>query len=255
MDMGRHDLYLLLMRIKPKLGIGFFVFFCTFTILIPTQGAAATHTNLDTIRDTVRQFIVTSLGGANPDTKIIVKPLDPRLRLSKCEQELSVYLAPGTRLRGHSTVGIRCDGNTPWALFVPVHVEQLVPVITANASIRRGQVLDGENLHISKRSSSSLPGNYLKTSDAIIGQIATREIVAGTLLTQSMFKPQKIVKRGQRVTLSMKTGAIAIRVAGIAMTDGIRGERIKVRNLSSKKIIDGTVSDANVVLVGGAALR
>lgn len=242
-------------RTESCLTVGFISFFFTVSLFLSSNSSAATYTNLDTIRDTVRQFIVTQLGDTNPDTKIIVKPLDPRLRLSQCQQDLRAYLAPGTQLRGHSTVGVRCDGENPWALFVPVHIEQFVSVITANHSIRRGQVLTGENLLVSKRSSSRLPGNYLKTSDAIVGQVATREISAGTLLTQSMFKPQKLVKRGQRVTLSMKTGAIAVRVAGVAMSDGIRGERIKVRNLSSKKIVDGTVSDANLILVGGSAIR
>lgn len=238
-----------------RTGIGFISLFFSLSIFLPTNGEAATYTNLDSIRDTVRQFIVTKLAHNDPDTKIIVKPLDPRLRLSKCSQNLEAYLAPGTQLLGHSTVGIRCDSANPWALFVPVHIEQFVSVITASNSIRRGQVLNGGNLLVSKRSSSRLPGNYLKTSDAIVGQVATREIPAGTLLTQSMFKPQKLVKRGQRVTLSMKSGAIAVKVAGEALSDGIRGERIKVRNLSSKRIVDGTVSDANLVSIGSSALR
>ena len=55
--------------------------------------------------------------------------------------------------------------------------------------------------------------------------------------------------------LSMKTGAIAVRVSGIAMADGARGDRIKVKNLSSKRIVDGTVSNENLILVGGSAIR
>jgi len=234
---------------------GFSHFLLLITMLLPSAGHALEYTKLDTIRDTVRQFIVTNLGGENPDTKVIVKALDPRLRLASCEHDLEVYLAPGTKLRGHSTVGVRCSTPNPWALFVPVHIELLVPVLTASKPLRRGQRLGAENLLVKKKSSTSLPSNYLRAGDVIIGQVAARDIGIGSVLTQSMFKPEKLVKRGQRVMLSMKSGAIAVRVSGIAMADGARGERIKVKNLSSERIVDGTVSDANLILVGSSSIR
>ena len=49
------------------------------------------------------------------------------------------------------------------------------------------------------------------------------------------------------------TGAVAVRMAGIALSDGARGERVRVKNLSSKRILDGIVSSENTVLVGGGA--
>ena len=38
-------------------------------------------------------------------------------------------------------------------------------------------------------------------------------------------------------------------MAGEAMADGTTGERIKVRNLSSKRIIDGIVKSATTIQV------
>ena len=221
---------------------------------------AAAYTKVDTIRAAARQFIVAhfekpDVEGISDDIKITVKSLDPRLRLAACDSELEVYMAPGTRLVGHSTVGVRCDSPQAWSLFVPVYIEQLVPVVTLKRGLKRGETLAADNLLVKKRAVTAIPASYLKTGAALIDQIASRDIVAGVVLTRHMFKPKKLVRRGDRVVLSMKSGTVAVRVAGIAMADGARGERIKVKNLSSKRLVDGTVSAANTVLVGDTALR
>ena len=221
---------------------------------------AAAYTKIDTIRAAARQFIVAhfenpDVEGKPQDIKITVKSLDPRLRLAACDNELDVYMAPGTRLVGHSTVGVRCDSPRAWSLFVPVYIERLVPVVTLKRGLKRGESLDASNLLVKKRAVTAIPASYLKTGDALIDQIASRDIVAGVVLTRHMFKPRKLVRRGDRVVLSMKSGTVAVRVAGIAMADGARGDRIKVKNLSSKRLVDGTVSAANTVLVGDTALR
>ena len=77
----------------------------------------------------------------------------------------------------------------------------------------------------------------------------------GAVLTRGMFRAKKLVHRGDRVTLSMKSGLVAVRVSGIAMSDGARGERVKVKNLSSKRTVDGTVGGENLVLVDHSAIR
>ena len=229
-----------------------------YSTIVPVN--AATYTKIDMIRAAARQFIVAHfknphVEGLPEDIKITVKSLDPRLRLAACASELEVYMAPGTRLVGHSTVGVRCDTPKAWSLFVPVYIERLVPVVTLRRALRRGETLDASNILVKKRAITSIPASYLKTGDAVVDQIASRDIVPGVVLTQHMFKPRKLVRRGDRVVLSMKSGTVAVRVAGIAMADGARGDRIKVKNLSSKRLVDGTVSAANTVLVGNLALQ
>ena len=221
---------------------------------------ARQHTDIDAIRTAARQFIVTELsGGAGEqvliDTTITIKALDPRLRLASCAENLQVYKAPGTRLVGHSTVGVRCASPQAWSLYVPVHIEKQVPVLSLNKPLSRGEIVTADALVVRKRSSASIPVSYLRSGETLIGQQAVRDLMPGVVLTRGMFRPKKLVRRGDRVTLSMKSGLVAVRVSGIAMADGARGERIKVKNLSSKRTVDGTVSGENLVLVDHSAIR
>lgn len=236
-----------------------FAWLALATCLLGLPVHAIEHTKIDAISEAARQFIVTQLGGdsdaqALNDTKITIKPLDSRLRLAACAEPLEVYKAPGTRLLGHSTVGVRCP-SPAWSLFVPVHIEKQVPVLTLTRSIKRGAIVSAEDLVVRKRASSMLPAAYLHSGEELIGQQASRDLMPGVVLTRGMFKPQKLVRRGDRVTLSMKAGLVAVRVAGIAMSDGARGQRVRVKNLSTKRLVNGTVGGQNLVLVGHSAIR
>ncbi|MEM7467162.1 MAG: flagellar basal body P-ring formation chaperone FlgA [Pseudomonadota bacterium] len=231
-----------------------------FSPIVGANSTPSDYTTIDKIRETARQFVVAKLTGESEnklaqDIHISVNQLDPRLRLATCATPLESYLAPGSRLMGHTTVGVRCASPQAWSLYVPIHIEQYLPVLTLVRPISRGQTLDAEDLLVKKRSSTSIPAKYLKSGESILGLIAARDIMPGAVLTQSMFKAKTLVRRGDRVVLSMKSGVVAVRTSGVALSDGAVGDRVKVRNLSSERVIDGTVAAANLVLIGSADLR
>ena len=57
------------------------------------------------------------------------------------------------------------------------------------------------------------------------------------------------VKRGQRVDLVALAGGLEVRMTGEAMSDGTPGQRIKVRNLRSKRVVDGIVKSSTTIQV------
>ena len=71
----------------------------------------------------VQQFLE-SQSEINQHSKFTIRVgrLDSRLRLSACESALETYLAPGGKLSGKTSVGVRCSGPKPWALYVPATV-------------------------------------------------------------------------------------------------------------------------------------
>jgi len=58
------------------------------------------------------------------------------------------------------------------------------------------------------------------------------------------------VHRGQEVDLLADHGAIQVKSQGEALGDGAVGNRIKVRNKSSGRIIEGTIRSAGIVEAG-----
>jgi flagellar basal body P-ring formation protein FlgA len=204
---------------------------------------------LEDIRETARAYLAGESPNGASRLEVEVGRLDPRLRLKHCEVPLAAYLAPGARTSGHTSVGVRCDGATPWTLFVPAIVRHEYSVVVAARPIARGEIVDAAALSSSTRLLPSAPTGLIGDPASAVGRAAVREIAAGTLLSSNLIKAAQTIKRGQSVTLSLASGAVAVRVAGTALRDGALGERIPVRNLNSKRVVEGVILDAGIVEV------
>jgi flagella basal body P-ring formation protein FlgA len=59
--------------------------------------------------------------------------------------------------------------------------------------------------------------------------------------TQPEVRPERLVRRGEPVTLRLRNGPLTISTAGRALTDGLRGARVRVVALSTRRTLDGIV--------------
>ena len=222
-------------------------FFC---LALCGNAAGAAIEKLENIRTAVRDYAIAEVGTEADGVHIEVGRLDPRLRLAACSHPLDTYFSPGARNIGHTTVGVRCDGPKAWSLYVPLHIDRLVNVAVAVDNLPRGHAIGAADVHYEKRSLARLKRGYFSAKEGLIGKITTRAVSRGAPYTENMVKQAKLVKRGERVMLSLNNGTVAVRVAGTALRDGGRGERIPVRNLSSNRVIQGVVHEPGLVLIG-----
>jgi flagella basal body P-ring formation protein FlgA len=56
-----------------------------------------------------------------------------------------------------------------------------------------------------------------------------------------------MVRRGQMVTLIVKSGQMYIRMAGRALSDGALNQRIRVENSNSQRVVEGVVRSTEYV--------
>ena len=50
-----------------------------------------------------------------------------------------------------------------------------------------------------------------------------------------------MIKRGESVVMTAKSGALQVRIQATALTDGHAGEQISVRNKQSKRVVEARV--------------
>jgi flagellar basal body P-ring formation protein FlgA len=185
--------------------------------------------------------------GEQFDVAVTPGRLDPRLRLRRCEAPLEAFLGPGSRMAGNSTVGVRCPGPVTWTLYVPVRISVHGQVLVLAEPLPRGSLLQASNLRREHHDVGNLSGGYLSDLAAAQHMVLRRALPAGTVLTPQMVEPQRLVQRGQRVTLMAEGATVTVRVEGEALSDGSRGQRVQVRNLSSQRVVEGTVLSHGVV--------
>jgi flagella basal body P-ring formation protein FlgA len=219
--------------------------------LLPAGVAGGERQSLDAIRDAVEQYVRAALPASVGTLEVEVGYLDSRLRLAPCEGPFDLSV-PGSRSPevGNVTVGVRCPGPTPWSLYVPVQVAAHDDVVVLASPVARGEVITADMLRVERRDVSDLIGEYYRDPEAVTGKRAGQTLPPGRVLSRLWLSAPLALRRGQEVTLLAGSGGFQVRRAGKALADGAVGERIRVENLSSRRVVEGTVTARGHVRVG-----
>lgn len=187
---------------------------------------------------------------ADSDVAVSVQAgrLDARTQLSKCQQAIDIDFAPGQGLRAKTNLSLTCPDTPGWRLFLPMTITRRATVWVARNSIARGSALQAAQWQREMRDVASLPASAITSAD-LTGYQASMTIAAGAVLTQALVSGKTVVKRGQSLDLLASQGSIAISTRVEAQENGAIGQRIQVKNVSSGRVIEAEVINAEQVQV------
>ncbi len=214
--------------------------------------AATEIESLAAIRQAAGRFAISRLESVLPDAKPSVKvgQLDTRLKLAACGQKLRLSAPAGSANVGNTVVAVVCPGPVAWKLYVPVRVAARQRVVIAARSLKRGVHLGRADLSMASRNLARLSYGYYTRPDEVIGQVLTRNLIQGRVITPTSLRPPLLVKRGQVVTIKVQEGELSVTAQGEALQNGAQGSLVRVRNVESKRIVQGIVIGFGVVEVG-----
>lgn len=171
-----------------------------------------------------------------------------RLRLSLLGDVAQVTRAAATgTLTG--PVDLSVDGEPQATLRPRAVVTVKVPALVAREALSRGSIVGADQVELVEYELSRLPDGALRDPQQAAGRQAVRTVPAGTPLRRSDLIAPAVVRRGDRVTLTLETGLLSLAVQGLALEDGAAGEVIKVENSQSGRLVEALVRGAGDVLV------
>lgn len=188
-------------------------------------------------------------GNIQGRSEIQVNRLDPRLRLAECDSDLTAKLESPAQPLGRVTVRIRCDGSAPWTVFVPAQVKLYREVVVVTRPLRRGAPIASDDVAIAERDVGTLNQGFLTDPGQILGQKTTRALIPDQVLVPLHLQQAEVVSKGDQVVISAQSPAINVRMPGEALANGAPGEQIRVRNLSSGRVIKARVKSPGQVQV------
>ena len=218
-------------------------------LILPAFQAFAQIHPLSDIRETAYSYVQQQQLSQYSDTNISIGALDPRLRLPRCDAPLEAFSSLSAQLLRNGAVGVRCEGIKPWSIYVPVNIEIFREVAVANTPLARGQTITPNDFSMQRIEISGLSGSYLFEAKEIIGLELTRPVQTGKPLFKHILKAPIMVKRGQTVPLVAKGGTFEVRMEGLALSDAATGQRLKVRNKRSKRVVEGRLAENGTVFV------
>jgi flagella basal body P-ring formation protein FlgA len=218
-------------------------------LLSPFAGASGFQSHAS-ILEAARGYLETQAAQQHAGrVEVNLRRLDSRLNLQPCGADLHVELAPGAQLKGATSVRVSCLKGANWSLYVTGKIAVFGKTLITRRSLSRNEQLGRDDVQVVERDLSDLHYGYLDSPEQAVGMQMTRALPAGQILTPQLVKAPKVIERGDRVTLMAESGGITVRMRGEALADGAQGERLRVRALNSKRIVEGLVLSAGVVKV------
>ncbi|MDB5994424.1 MAG: flgA [Pseudomonas sp.] len=188
---------------------------------------------------TVEDYLATSQTEGRYE--IQVNQLDPRLRMPMCDKELTASLESPAKPLGRVTVKVRCEGSSPWTVFVPAQVRLFRDVVTTSRPLRRADIVGPGDVILRERDISLITQGYLTSLDQAIGQRLTRPTVADQVITLVHLEQTEVIRKGDQVVITARSGTLSVRMPGEALSNGGMAEQIRVKNLNSNRVIKAQV--------------
>jgi flagellar basal body P-ring formation protein FlgA len=209
---------------------------------------AADTQSLQSIR-TAAEAHVRGLVPSDSNVVVTAGALDPRLRLAPCPVPLQAALVAGTHVQPRMSVGVSCERGSRWTVYVPVTVESHISILVLRRAAARGARLSAADVERQERVVTGTAAAYLTDISELAGRTLKRPLAAGAALTIDAMADAIVVKRGQQVTLLASLGGLEVRAEGVAMSDAPAEGRVKVQNMSSRRIVEGVVESADVIRI------
>jgi flagella basal body P-ring formation protein FlgA len=186
--------------------------------------------------------------GASLRMEVSVGALDSRLKLAPCAR-VEPYLPAGSRLWGRTRLGLRCvEGPSPWNVFLPVTIKAWGPAWVLTANVAPGAVLTANDATQAEVDWAADTAAVVANADAWVGQTASRQLMAGQALRQTMIKAPSLFKAGAQVRVMAQGPGYAVTSAGEALTAGSAGQTVRVR-MDNGRVITGIVEEDGTVAI------
>lgn len=162
---------------------------------------------------------------------------------------------------GWKTVQIQCQSPRAWDRTIRVEGAKAAPrrtgkkhemdqqkVLVLAESLPKGTVLATHHLKLAAWTTADQDG-LINNIEAAIGRRLKTNLGAGRALLARHLDHDWQVTEGAYVLISIETAGISVQMGGEAIEPGQLGERIRVRNKRSGKIVHATVTGRNKVTV------
>lgn len=208
--------------------------------------------SLSLIQNKIESHILSHLANyTEGKVKVSADKIDSRLKLKECADEhLEIFNPYQSSLLNTNTMGIKCVEETNhWTLYVPIKVVVLKTVLLTKQALKKGTKIQFGDLYQSEMDAQKLKQGYFTDPKELLGLVCAKNIAPDTPLNPYNVELAKIVIKGQKVDIIATNGSLNISMAGIALSDGVLGDVIKVKNVTSKKTIEAQISGRQKVKV------
>ncbi len=139
------------------------------------------------------------------------------------------------------------DGEKQPPFTVSASVEEWGMMPVAKRTVSRGSLIAADDVVMARVNLAALPGDALRKDEDVIGLEVNRDISFGEIFRKEKLTIPPLVTAGAKVTMLYRRGPFEATATGIALESGVRGQEIKIKNETSKKVVSGVVLEPGII--------
>lgn len=194
----------------------------------------------------IRQFLHSEINSYLHSINSQSQQQNIELFIPKGSENLNCDELQITRSRNHTppagrvSISVSCPSPS-WRFRASAKVSVWTKLAVAKHTLNRGKVLNEQDLEYQSVDLSKYRHMGEPRIDQLIGLTVKREIDKGTVISNRYLEKQYLINKNEHISLQINTATFSANVKAIALEDGQLGEVINVKNLSSKKVVQGRV--------------
>ena len=148
---------------------------------------------------------------------------------------------------GRKRIRLTCVGQPDSSITVTAQATVWIKAVVADQVLEREEPITRQMIALREVPVGKQDSGFFNRIDQVEGLSAKRRIRAHQALRQEMLTSPWLVRRGERVAMQARHGVIQASTEGEALTDGRKGDIIRVKNVTSGKVIEAQVTGIGVV--------
>ncbi len=125
--------------------------------------------------------------------------------------------------------------------------EKNLVFVLANSKLK-DEILKKEDIKLDLRKRILSKGSFSK-EELLLGKKLKKSLKKGTIIKDKYLKKDWLVHKNQKIEIENQVGSIKVTMQGIALSNGLKGDRILVKNLSSNKTVEGFVKSEKKISI------
>lgn len=207
--------------------------FLLFALALPLPAAA--RQDPAQVKRVVEEFLRVQTKGLPGQASFSVGTIDPNNNLAPCPA-LEPFLPAGARAWGRTNLGVRCQTEAGWTIYVPVQVKVIGEYFVTAKPLARGQVVGSADLMKRSGDLAELPAGVVTEPAQAVGRTLTASVQSGQILRSDLLRAQFSVQQGQSVKVVSKGAGFQVATEGRALNNASDGQVVQVRTGSGQTV-------------------
>ena len=145
--------------------------------------------------------------------------------------------------------------ETPKEKQPPKEKPPTVSVLVATRDLQRGDIVRDGDVRLDNRLAHGLSGNELHTVEDAIGKEAARTLRASQPIASQSLRRPIVVRRGEIVTIYVRSAGVQVRTKVKALENGSRGDLVEVQSSFDRRRLTARVVDYQEVEIYANSIR